>query len=164
MSNLILMLWMCWTCIYTHTHTHTRTVPFVCHDNNWPPAKKWDTLFYMAMAELGIQIIMELRLLENDRQFTVLEKIAVSIIMGLMRGKIINNMLGSCWELITAKMEAKLGHIDYRGGANWHSDSPYQNFKASDFHSMLVLPKMHPNLTQAKSWTLLHVGDIYKSI
>ena len=23
LSNLILMLWMCWPCIYTHTHTHT---------------------------------------------------------------------------------------------------------------------------------------------
>ena len=79
----------------THTHTHTRTIPFVCHDNNWPPAKKWDTLFYMAMAELGIQIIMELQLLENDRQYW--RKIAVSILMGSMNGgKIINNMLGSC--------------------------------------------------------------------
>lgn len=28
----------------------------------------------MTMAELGIQIFIELQLLENDRQFTVLEK------------------------------------------------------------------------------------------
>ena len=41
------------------------------------------------------KIIMELQLLENDRQYW--RKIAASILMGSMNGgKIINNMLGSC--------------------------------------------------------------------